>query len=390
MQVQISACDSLSTQDHAAAAAAAAGIRVFAWKGQTDEQYKWCIDQTIVFRDGQPLNMVMDDGGALVNYVHEKYPQYLEGIRGSTEQTTTGAHNLHRLFQEGRLKTPAISVNDSVTKSKFDNLYGCRESLLTGIKQATNVMIAGLQLLVFPNIYLRTKTNQKQIVVLQFTGKVCLVAGYGDVGKGCAHSLRALGGRVLITEIDPINALQAAMEGYEVTTLDEACKEATIFVTTTGCKDVVIGRHFEQMKDDSVVCNIGHFDFELQVSWLKKNAVEIVNIKPQIDRYTLDNGRHIILLGEGHLVNLVAGSGHPVFVMSTTFANQVLAQIALFTKKANEYPIGVHMLPKILDEKVARLHLEPMGGKLTVLTQEQADYLQVPIEGPYKQDFYRY
>lgn len=307
--------------------------------------------------------MILDDGGDLTNLVHEKYPKYLPEIRGITEETTTGVHNLYKMFKEGRLGTPAINVNDSVTKSKFDNLYGCRESLIDGIKRATDVMIAG---------------------------KVCCVAGYGDVGKGCAQSLRAFGGRVLVTEIDPINALQAAMEGYEVTTMDEASNEASIFVTTTGCKDIIVGHHFENMKDDSIVCNIGHFDCELQVSWLEKNAVEKINIKPQVDRFTLKNGRHILLLAEGRLVNLGCAMGHPSFVMSNSFTNQVLAQIELWTKKPTEYPVGVHMLPKKLDEEVAWLHLEKLGVKLTRLTKEQSSYLNTPIDGPYKPDHYRY
>jgi len=362
-EVQWSSCNIFSTQDHAAAAIAATGVRVFAWKGETDEEYLWCIEQTLVFPDGKPLNMILDDGGDLTNLVHEKYPQYLPEIRGITEETTTGVHNLYKIFKEGRLGTPAINVNDSVTKSKFDNLYGCRESLIDGIKRATDVMIAG---------------------------KVCCVAGYGDVGKGCAQALRSFGGRVLITEIDPINALQAAMEGYEVTTIDEACKEASIYVTTTGCKDIVRGDHFEQMKDDSIVCNIGHFDCELQVAWLEKNAKEKINIKPQVDRYTLANGRHIIVLAEGRLVNLGCAMGHPSFVMSNSFTNQVLAQIELWTKKPNEYPIGVHMLPKKLDEEVARLHLDKLGVKLTKLTEEQSQYIHVPVDGPFKPDHYRY
>lgn len=336
---------------------------MFAWKGETDEEYAWCIEQTIVFPDGKPLNMILDDGGDLTNIVHEKYSQYLGGIRGITEETTTGVHNLYRIFREGKLGIPAINVNDSVTKSKFDNLYGCRESLIDGIKRATDIMIAG---------------------------KVCCVAGYGDVGKGCAQSLRAFGGRVIVTEIDPINALQAAMEGYEVTTMDEACKEASIYVTTTGCKDIIVGHHFEQMKDDSIVCNIGHFDCELQVSWLDKNAKEKINIKPQVDRFTLKNGKHILVLAEGRLVNLGCATGHPSFVMSNSFTNQVLGQIELWTKQNGEYPVGVHMLPKKLDEEVARLHLDKLGVKLTKLSSEQADYLHIPVDGPFKPDHYRY
>lgn len=322
----------------------------------------WCIEQTLVFADGKPLNMILDDGGDLTNLVHEKYPQYLKDTRGISEETTTGVHNLYKMFKEGKLLVPAINVNDSVTKSKFDNLYGCRESLIDGIKRATDVMIAG---------------------------KVCCVAGYGDVGKGCTQSLRAFGGRVLVTEIDPINALQASMEGYEVTTMDEASKEASIFVTTTGCEDIITGEHFLNMKDDSIVCNIGHFDCEISVVWLEKNAAEKVNIKPQVDRFRLANGHHIILLAEGRLVNLGCAMGHPSFVMSNSFTNQVLAQIELWTKP-KEYPIGVHMLPKKLDEEVAALHLDKLGVKLTKLSEKQSKYLNTPIDGPYKPDHYRY
>uniref|UniRef100_A0A803W9E0 adenosylhomocysteinase n=1 Tax=Ficedula albicollis TaxID=59894 RepID=A0A803W9E0_FICAL len=317
-EVQWSSCNIFSTQDHAAAAIAKAGIPVFAWKGETDEEYLWCIEQTLYFKDGQPLNMILDDGGDLTNLVHTKYPQLLKGIRGISEETTTGVHNLYKMKANGTLKVPAINVNDSVTKSKFDNLYGCRESLIDGIKRATDVMIAG---------------------------KVAVVAGYGDVGKGCAQALRSFGARVIITEIDPINALQAAMEGYEVTTMEEACKEGNIFVTTTGCTDIVQGRHFEQMKDDAIVCNIGHFDVEVDAKWLNDNAVEAVNVKPQVDRYTLRNGRHIILLAEGRLVNLGCAMGHPSFVMSNSFTNQVLAQIELWTH-SDKYAVGVHFLPK--------------------------------------------
>lgn len=316
----------------------------------------------MVFPDGQPLNMILDDGGDLTNLVHEKYPQYLKGIKGLSEETTTGVHNLYKMFKEGRLGVPAINVNDSVTKSKFDNLYGCRESLIDGIKRATDVMIAG---------------------------KVCVVAGYGDVGKGCAQALKGFGGRVLITEIDPINALQAAMEGYEVTTMEEASKEATIFVTTTGCIDIITGEHFLNMNDDAVVCNIGHFDCEIDVAWLNTNAVEKVNVKPQVDRYTLPNGRHIIVLAEGRLVNLGCAHGHPSFVMSNSFTNQVLAQIELWTK-SEQYAVGVHVLPKHLDEEVASLHLEKLGVKLTKLSEKQAKYLGIPINGPFKPDHYRY
>uniref|UniRef100_A0A1A9UM76 Adenosylhomocysteinase n=1 Tax=Glossina austeni TaxID=7395 RepID=A0A1A9UM76_GLOAU len=361
-EVQWSSCNIFSTQDHAAAAIASAGVPVYAWKGETEEEYNWCIEQTILFRDGKPLNMILDDGGDLTNLVHEKFPQYLPGIKGISEETTTGVHNLYRMFKEGKLAVPAINVNDSVTKSKFDNLYGCRESLIDGIKRATDVMIAG---------------------------KVCVVAGYGDVGKGCAQALKGFGGRVVITEIDPINALQAAMEGYEVTTMEEATKEGTIFVTATGCVDVITGDHFKNMKDDAVVCNIGHFDCEIDVNWLNVNAVEKVNIKPQVDRYTLPNARHIIVLAEGRLVNLGCAHGHPSFVMSNSFTNQVMAQIELFTK-VGQYAIGVHMLPKILDEEVAQLHLEKLDVKLTKLTEKQSKYLGIPQHGPFKPNHYRY
>ncbi|KAH8235876.1 hypothetical protein KR032_009814 [Drosophila birchii] len=361
-KVQWSSCNIFSTQDNAAAAIAAAGVPVYAWKGETDEEYNWCIEQTLVFPDGQPLNMILDDGGDLTNLVHEKFPQYLKGIKGLSEETTTGVHNLYKMFKEGRLGIPAINVNDSVTKSKFDNLYGCRESLIDGIKRATDVMIAG---------------------------KVCCVAGYGDVGKGCAQALKGFGGRVIVTEIDPINALQAAMEGYEVTTMEEACKEASIYVTTTGCRDIITGEHLVQMPDDSIVCNIGHFDIEIDVDWLNANAKEKINVKPQVDRYTMNSGKHIILLAEGRLVNLGCAHGHPSFVMSNSFTNQVLAQIELFTK-SDQYAVGVHVLPKILDEEVASLHLEKLGVKLTKLTDKQASYLGVSQAGPFKPDHYRY
>ncbi|KAJ1520090.1 hypothetical protein ONE63_004312 [Megalurothrips usitatus] len=361
-EVQWSSCNIFSTQDHAAAAIAKTGVPVYAWKGETDEEYIWCIEQTLVFKDGLPLNLILDDGGDLTNLVHEKYPLYLTNCKGLSEETTTGVHNLYKMMKDGKLKVPAINVNDSVTKSKFDNLYGCRESLIDGIKRATDVMLAG---------------------------KVCVVAGYGDVGKGCAQSLRAFGGRVIITEIDPINALQASMEGYEVTTMDEACKEGQIFVTTTGCKDIITGSHFSNMRNDSIICNIGHFDCEIEVTWLEKNAVEKINIKPQVDRYKLSNGRHVILLAEGRLVNLGCAMGHPSFVMSNSFTNQVLAQIELWTRPGH-YSVGVHMLPKKLDEEVAALHLDHLGVKLTKLSDDQAAYLGIPAEGPYKPDHYRY
>jgi len=305
--------------------------------------------------------MILDDGGDLTNLVHDKYPFLLEGIKGITEETTTGVHALYKRVRDNTLKCPAINVNDSVTKSKFDNLYGCRESLLDGIKRATDVMIAG---------------------------KVAVVAGYGDVGKGCAMSLRGFGARVLVTEIDPINALQAAMEGYEVTTMDEACKEGNIFVTTTGCCEIICPRHFEQMKDNSICCNIGHFDVELNVAWLNENAKK-ENIKPQVDRYTLKNGKHLVILAEGRLVNLGCATGHSSFVMSCSFTNQVLAQVAIWSNPT-AYSVGVHFLPKELDEEVARLHLEKLGVKLETLTPAQSKYLEVPVSGPYKVGHYRY
>jgi len=361
-EVTWSSCNIFSTQDHAAAAIAARGVPVYAWKGETDEEYVWCIEQTLVFPDGKPLNMILDDGGDLTTMIHEKYPQYLKGIKGLSEETTTGVHNLYKMFKAGKLKVPAINVNDSVTKSKFDNLYGCRESLVDGIKRATDVMLAG---------------------------KVAMVAGYGDVGKGSAQSLRGFGCRVIITEIDPINALQAAMEGYEVTTVEDCIDRCNIFVTTTGCADILTGKHFMQMKNDAIICNIGHFDCEIQVKWLEDNCKLKTNIKPQVDKYTLQNGKNLILLAEGRLVNLGCAMGHPSFVMSASFSNQVLAQIQLWCHTAS-YPVGVHMLPKKLDEEVALSHLSALDIQLTKLSKEQSDYLGVPVEGPYKPDHYRY
>jgi adenosylhomocysteinase len=361
-EITWSSCNIFSTQDHAAAAMAARGIPVYAWKGETDEEYMWCVEQTIMFPDGQPLNMILDDGGDLTNLVHEKYPQLLPQIKGLSEETTTGVHNLYKMFKAGKLKVPAINVNDSVTKSKFDNLYGCRESLVDGIKRATDVMLAG---------------------------KVALVAGYGDVGKGCAQSLKGFGCRVIITEIDPINALQASMEGFEVTTIEEAAPKCNIFVTTTGCKDIIVGKHFEMMKNDAIVCNIGHFDCEIDVKWIEENCAKKTNIKPQVDRFTLKNGKNILLLAEGRLVNLGCAMGHPSFVMSCSFSNQVLAQIDLWVNPG-KYPVGVHMLPKILDEEVASSHLEALDIKLTKMSKDQSDYLGIPMEGPYKPDHYRY
>jgi adenosylhomocysteinase len=362
-QVTWSSCNIFSTQDHAAAAVAESGAPVYAWKGETVEEFDWCIEQTLVFPDGQPLNMILDDGGDLTAMVHQRFPEYLCGIRGLTEETTTGVHRLYQMLERGALKVPAINVNDSVTKSKFDNLYGCRESLADGIKRATDVMIAG---------------------------KTVVVAGYGDVGKGCAQSMRGLGARVLITEIDPINALQAAMDGFEVTTMEDAAPRAHIFVTATGCRNVVRGEHMLKMRPEAIICNIGHFDVEIDVAWLNTlPGVKKTSIKPQVDRFIFPDGRSIILLAEGRLVNLGCASGHPSFVMSNSFCNQVLAQIELWRHR-EKYPIGVYMLPKRLDEEVARLHLEHLGAKLTRLTPEQADYLGVPLDGPYKPEHYRY
>jgi len=361
-EVTWSSCNIFSTQDHAAAAMAAIGVPVYAWKGETDEEYVWCIEQTVYFPDGQPLNMILDDGGDLTNLIHTKYPDLLPGIKGLSEETTTGVHNLYKMFKKGELKVPAINVNDSVTKSKFDNLYGCRESLVDGIKRATDVMLGG---------------------------KMAVVAGYGDVGKGSAGSLRGFGCRVVITEVDPINALQAACEGYEVMTMEEACPKANIFVTTTGCKDIITGKHFEAMKNDAIVCNIGHFDCEIDVKWIEENCEKKVNIKPQVDRFTLKNGKNIVLLAEGRLVNLGCAMGHPSFVMSCSFSNQVLAQMDLW-QNPGKYEVGVHMLPKTLDEEVARSHLEALDIRLTTLSQDQSDYLGIPVAGPYKPDHYRY
>jgi adenosylhomocysteinase len=362
-EVTWSSCNKFSTQDHAAAAIAAAGVPVFAWKGETDAEYDWCIEQTLIFPDGQPLNMILDDGGDLTALVHKKFPELLDGVRGLSEETTTGIKELRKMVAAGKLKVPAINVNDSVTKSKFDNLYGCRESLADGIKRATDIMIAG---------------------------KVAVVCGYGDVGKGCAHSLRSYGARVLITEIDPINALQAAMEGFQVVTMEEAAPVGNIFVTATGNCDIITGQHMKVMPNDAIVCNIGHFDHEIDVAWLaKQKEVKKQNIKPLVDRYTFANGNSILLLAEGRLVNLGCATGHPSFVMSNSFTNQVMAQIALWTEP-DRFDIGIHVLPKHLDEEVARLHLDKIGAKLTKLTDKQADYIGVPVEGPYKPEYYRY
>ena len=361
-EVRWSSCNIFSTQDHAAAAIAAVGVPVFAWKGETEEEYEWCIRQTVMFGD-KPLNMILDDGGDLTKLVHDHHPEMVKGIKGISEETTTGVHRLVQMFEAGALKIPAINVNDSVTKAKFDNLYGCRESLADGIKRATDVMIAG---------------------------KVVVVAGYGDVGKGSAHSMRSLGARVLITEIDPICALQAAMEGFEVTTMELAAPVADIFVTATGCMDIITEKHFVQMKDEAILCNIGHFDSEIKIAWLEKSpGVKEINIKPQVDKFVLPNGRAIVVLARGRLVNLGCATGHPSFVMSTSFTNQVLAQIALWTE-GEKYPLGVHVLPKLLDEKVARLHLDKLGVKLSTLSKEQSEYLGIKAEGPYKPEHYRY
>ncbi|WP_437737116.1 adenosylhomocysteinase [Sorangium sp. So ce1335] len=364
-EVTWSSCNIYSTQDHAAAAIAAAGIPVFAWKGETLEEYDWCIEQQLyAFKGGKGPNMILDDGGDLTVIAHEKHPELFTGtdpIRGLSEETTTGVHRLYEMHRAGKLKVPAINVNDSVTKSKFDNLYGCRESLGDGIKRATDVM---------------------------FAGKVAVVCGYGDVGKGCAQSLRGLGARVIITEIDPICALQAAMEGYEVKRLETVAPIGDIFVTATGCADVVRAEHMLAMKDEAILCNIGHFDSEIQIAWLEKNPeIKEENIKPQVDHFIFPDGKRLIVLARGRLVNLGCATGHPSFVMSTSFSNQVLAQIALWTEK---YTVGVHLLPKKLDEKVAALHLPKLGVELTQLTQEQAKYLGVPAEGPFKAENYRY
>ncbi len=362
-EVQWSSCNIFSTQDHAAAAIAAAGVPVYAWKGMNNQEFDWCIEQTLFFPDGQPLNLILDDGGDLTAMVHDKYPELLAGIRGLSEETTTGVHRLYQMHERGELKVPAINVNDSVTKSKFDNLYGCRESLADGIKRATDVMIAG---------------------------KVAVVCGYGDVGKGCAHSLQRYGARVIITEIDPINALQASMEGFQVTTMEEAAAIGNIFVTATGNRDVIRGEHMERMPNDAIVCNIGHFDLEIDVAWLVDHKeISREEVKPQVDRFTFPDGHSVILLAEGRLVNLGCATGHPSFVMSNSFSNQVLAQIALWDE-SQEFELGVHVLPKKLDEEVARLHLDQLGVKLTELTPKQAEYLGIPVDGPFKPDYYRY
>ena len=362
-QVSWSSCNIFSTQDHAAAAIAAAGIPVYAWKGMNNEEFDWCIEQTLfAFEGGEPLNMILDDGGDLTNMVFDKYPELVQGIKGISEETTTGVLRLYEREKNGTLLLPAININDSVTKSKFDNKYGCRESLVDAIRRATDLMMAG---------------------------KVAVVAGFGDVGKGSADSLSNAGVRVIVTEIDPICALQAAMEGYEVKKMDTAIKEADIVVTATGNHNIIVGRHFEAMKHNAVVCNIGHFDNEIDMAWLNKNhGATKEEIKPQVDKYTIGN-KDIIVLAEGRLVNLGCATGHPSFVMSNSFTNQTLAQLELWTNTSN-YENKVYVLPKHLDEKVAKLHLEKIGVELEELTQDQADYIGVPVNGPYKSDQYRY
>ena len=358
--IRWSSCNIFSTQDHAAAALAAKGIPIFAWKDESEEEYWWCVEKTINGPDGWTPNLILDDGGDLTGLMHEKYPELMKDIIGVSEETTTGVLRLYNMEKDGTLMCPAINVNDSVTKSKFDNLYGCRESLVDGIKRATDVMVAG---------------------------KIAVVAGYGDVGKGSAQSLRGLGATVWITEIDPICALQAAMEGYRVVTMDDSCSQADIFVTATGNYNVIDKHHLEQMKDQAIVCNIGHFDNEINVESMKNH--EWINIKPQVDHIVFPDGKRIILLAEGRLVNLGCGTGHPSFVMSNSFCNQTLAQIELF-KNSSNYENQVYVLPKSLDEKVAKLHLDKIGAKLTKLTTEQAEYIGVKESGPYKPDHYRY
>ncbi|HNC34109.1 MAG TPA: adenosylhomocysteinase, partial [Bacteroidia bacterium] len=362
-EVTWSSCNIFSTQDHAAAAIAAAGIPVYAWKGMNNEEFDWCIEQTLfAFEGGKPLNMILDDGGDLTNMVFDKFPELIKGIKGLSEETTTGVHRLYERMQKGTLPIPAININDSVTKSKFDNKYGCRESLQDAIRRATDLMLAG---------------------------KVAVVAGYGDVGKGSAESLSSAGVRVIVTEIDPICALQAAMEGYEVKTMDNAIPEADIIVTATGNHNIIVDKHFKAMKHNAVVCNIGHFDNEIDMAWLNKNYGHTKDtIKPQVDKYSLD-GKDIIVLAEGRLVNLGCATGHPSFVMSNSFTNQTLAQLELWNH-TDKYENKVYTLPKHLDEKVARLHLNKIGVELETLTQSQADYIGVKVEGPFKPDYYRY
>ncbi len=366
-EVTWTSCNIYSTQDHAAAAIAAAGFPVYAWKGETLAEYDWCLDQQLfAFAGGRGPNLILDDGGDLTWWIHQRYPELLKDIKGLSEETTTGVHRLYQAHARGELKVPAINVNDSVTKSKFDNLYGCRESLADGIKRATGVMVAG---------------------------KTAVVCGYGDVGKGCAQSMKGFGARVLITEIDPICALQASMEGYEVVTMEDAAPIADIVITATGCCDVVTGEHLKAMKDHAILCNIGHFDSEIDMRWLETTpGVREENVKSQVDLFHFDNvagatSKALIVLARGRLVNLGCAAGHPSFVMSSSFTNQTLAQIALWTQP---FALGVHVLPKHLDEEVARLHLGKLGAKLTVLTDKQSEYLGVPAQGPYKPDHYRY
>ena len=362
-EVRWSSCNIFSTQDHAAAAIAAKGIAVFAWKGMNAEEFDWCIEQTLRWPDGSQLNMILDDGGDLTNMVHDKYPEMIAGIHGLSEETTTGVHRLYERVKKGTLKMPAFNVNDSCTKSKFDNLYGCRESFIDAVKRATDVMIAG---------------------------KIVVVAGYGDVGKGCVQASKGLGARAVVTEIDPINALQAAMEGFEVTTLEDTLGRGDIYVSCTGNTDIITLEQMEKMKDQAIVCNIGHFDNEIQIDRLNAaKGVVRTNIKPQVDKYTFPDGHSIFILAEGRLVNLGCATGHPSFVMSNSFANQTLAQLDLW-KNRDSYKVDVYTLPKKLDEEVARLHLEKIGVKLTTLSKKQADYLSVPVEGPYKAEHYRY
>ncbi len=362
-KVRWSSCNIFSTQDHAAVAMAAAGVPVFAWKGETEEEFNWCIEQTIDGWGEEGYDLILDDGGDLTNMMHEKrYADLMEHIIGISEETTTGVHNLEKLHKAGKLKVPAININDSVTKSKFDNLYGCRESLADSIKRATDTMVAG---------------------------KIVVVAGYGDVGKGSAQSLRGLGARVLVTEVDPICALQASMEGYQVVTMEEAAPQADIFVTATGCCDIITEAHFKKMKSGAIVCNIGHFDIEIDMAWLNKNT-KMREVKPQVDIHKFKDGREIIVLAKGRLVNLGCGTGHPSFVMSNSFTNQVLAQMELWTNRATYQDIGVYRLPKELDEKVAALHLPKLGVKLTQLTPKQSKYLGMDKKGPFKPEHYRY
>ena len=359
-EIRWSSCNIFSTQDHAAAAMAAAGIPTFAWKGENEKEFWWCIDQTIFGPDNWRPNMLLDDGGDLTLIMHEKYPELMQEVRGISEETTTGVHRLSEMMQKGTLMAPAFNVNDSVTKSKFDNLYGCRESLIDGIKRATDVMIAG---------------------------KIAVICGYGDVGKGCAQALRGMGATVWVTEIDPICALQAAMEGYRVVTMDEAAPAGNIFVTCTGNVGVISRKHMEQMPDQAIVCNIGHFDSEIDIAGIRNLPWE--NIKPQVDHVIFPDNKRIIVLAEGRLVNLGCATGHPSFVMSNSFSNQVLAQIELWQNQG-KYENKVYFLPKNLDEMVARLHLKKIGANLTTLSQKQADYIGVKVEGPYKPEYYRY